>query len=156
MKKIYPELTLKPVEITVATNEKFGDFQTNFAMMNTKILGKAPRVIAEEVVGNLINNDIIEKLEIAGPGFINIYLKNEFLSEYVKKVVSEGVDFSFLNRKGKVIIDYSSPNIAKRMHIGHLRSTIIGDSVKRIYNYLGYETIADNHIGDWGTQFGKL
>ncbi|MGL5123183.1 MAG: arginine--tRNA ligase [Fusobacteriaceae bacterium] len=156
MRIIYPESAFKAVEITVATNEKFGDFQTNFAMMNTKILGKNPKSIAEEVVKNLLENNIIEKLEIAGPGFINIYLKNKFLGEYVKKVIKEGIDFSFLNRKGKVIIDYSSPNIAKRMHIGHLRSTIIGDSVKRIYNYLGYETIADNHIGDWGTQFGKL
>lgn len=156
MRNTYPESVLKPVEITVATNEKFGDFQTNFAMMNTKILGKSPRAIAEEVVKNLVENDIIEKLEIAGPGFINIFLKDKFLGEYVKKIIIEGADFSFLNRKGEVIIDYSSPNIAKRMHIGHLRSTIIGDSVKRIYNYLGYKTVADNHIGDWGTQFGKL
>lgn len=156
VKKIYSEYDLKPIEISAATNEKFGDFQTNIAMMNSKIIGKNPRVIAEEVINTISENDIIEKLEIAGPGFINIFLKDNFLGEYVKKSVIEGVDFSFLNREGEVIIDFSSPNIAKRMHIGHLRSTIIGESVKRIYNYLGYKTVGDNHIGDWGTQFGKL
>ncbi|MGL4945718.1 MAG: arginine--tRNA ligase, partial [Fusobacteriaceae bacterium] len=156
MEELYTGLELKPVEITAATNEKFGDFQSNFAMMNSKIIGKNPRIIAEEVVGAIKANDVIEKLEIAGPGFINIFLKDSFLGKYITTVVEEGADFSFLNRKGDVIIDYSSPNIAKRMHIGHLRSTIIGDSVKRIYNYLGYKTTSDNHIGDWGTQFGKL
>lgn len=156
MKKLYSDRELKPVEITVATNAKFGDFQTNFAMMNSKIIGKNPRAIAEEVVANIEPNTVIEKLEIAGPGFINIFLKDEYLGKYITAVTEEGADFSFLNRKGEVVIDYSSPNIAKRMHIGHLRSTIIGDSVKRIYNYLGYNTISDNHIGDWGTQFGKL
>lgn len=156
LNELYPNLNIKPVEITVATDEKFGDFQTNFAMMNSKIIGKNPRAIAEEVINSLESNEIIEKVEIAGPGFINIFLKNSFLGEYTKKIVIEGGDFSFLNREGEVIIDYSSPNIAKRMHIGHLRSTIIGDSIKRIYNYLGYKTVADNHIGDWGTQFGKL
>ncbi|MGL5125855.1 MAG: arginine--tRNA ligase, partial [Fusobacteriaceae bacterium] len=156
LNELYPELSIKPVEITVATDEKFGDFQTNFAMMNSKIIGKNPRMIAEEVVNSLEADCIIEKLEIAGPGFINIFLKDSFLGEYTKKIVMEGGDFSFLDREGEVIIDYSSPNIAKRMHIGHLRSTIIGDSIKRIYNYLGYKTVADNHIGDWGTQFGKL
>lgn len=156
MEELYTGLELKPVEITAATNEKFGDFQSNFAMMNSKIIGKNPRAIAEEVVGAIKDNQVIEKLEIAGPGFINIFLKDSFLGKYITEVVEEGADFSFLNRKGEVIIDYSSPNIAKRMHIGHLRSTIIGDSVKRIYNYLGYNTVSDNHIGDWGTQFGKL
>ncbi|MGL4969044.1 MAG: arginine--tRNA ligase, partial [Fusobacteriaceae bacterium] len=140
MEELYTGLELKPVEITAATNEKFGDFQSNFAMMNSKIIGKNPRIIAEEVVGAIKANDVIEKLEIAGPGFINIFLKDSFLGKYITTVVEEGADFSFLNRKGDVIIDYSSPNIAKRMHIGHLRSTIIGDSVKRIYNYLGYKT----------------
>lgn len=156
VKKIYGEYNLKPVEIAVATNEKFGDFQTNIAMMNSKIIGKNPRVIAEEILNAIPENNIIEKLEIAGPGFINIFLKDEFLGDYIKKSTTEGIDFSFLNREGEVVIDFSSPNIAKRMHIGHLRSTIIGESIKRIYNYLGYKTVGDNHIGDWGTQFGKL
>ena len=144
------------VDIQNSTKKEFGDFQTNFAMVSSKLIGKNPREIANTLVDNFAENDIIEKLEIAGPGFINIYLKNSFLNEEIKKVENEKYDFSFLNTDKTVIIDYSSPNIAKRMHIGHLRSTIIGDSIKRILQFLGFHTLADNHIGDWGTQFGKL
>ena len=144
------------VDIQNSTKKEFGDFQTNFAMVSSKLIGKNPREIANTLVDNFAENDIIEKLEIAGPGFINIYLKNNFLNEEIKKVENEKYDFSFLNTDKTVIIDYSSPNIAKRMHIGHLRSTIIGDSIKRILQFLGFHTLADNHIGDWGTQFGKL
>lgn len=155
--ELYPDKELKPIEITIATNEKFGDFQTNFAMMNSKIIGGNPRKIAEEIVNKIGNeNLLIDKLEIAGPGFINIFLKDEYIAKYVSKMTTEKFEYAELNTKGDVIIDYSSPNIAKRMHIGHLRSTIIGDAVKRLYNFLGYHTVADNHIGDWGTQFGKL
>ncbi len=144
------------IDIQNSTKKEFGDFQTNFAMVSSKSIGKNPREIANTILDNFAENDIIEKLEIAGPGFINIYLKNSFLNEEIKKVENEKYDFSFLNTDKTVIIDYSSPNIAKRMHIGHLRSTIIGDSIKRILQFLGFKTLADNHIGDWGTQFGKL
>ena len=144
------------VDIQNSTKKEFGDFQTNFAMVSSKLIGKNPREIASMLVDNFAENDIIKKLEIAGPGFINIYLKNSFLNEEIQKVENEKYDFSFLNTDKTVIIDYSSPNIAKRMHIGHLRSTIIGDSIKRILQFLGFKTLADNHIGDWGTQFGKL
>ncbi|MEG0817341.1 arginine--tRNA ligase [Cetobacterium sp.] len=153
---LYADKELKPVEITVATNEKFGDFQSNFAMMNSKIIGGNPRAIAENIVNNLVVNEVIDKIEIAGPGFLNIFLKDSLLGDIVKKISKEKYEFNELNMKGDVIIDYSSPNIAKRMHIGHLRSTIIGDSIKRMYKFLGYNVVADNHIGDWGTQFGKL
>ncbi|MGL5545252.1 MAG: arginine--tRNA ligase, partial [Cetobacterium sp.] len=156
VKNLYADKELKPVEITVATNEKFGDFQSNFAMMNSKIIGGNPRAIAENVVNNLVGNEVIEKIEIAGPGFLNIFLKDSYLADLVKKMSKESYEFKDLNTEGDVIIDYSSPNIAKRMHIGHLRSTIIGDSIKRMYKYLGFNVVADNHIGDWGTQFGKL
>jgi len=144
------------VDIQNSTKKEFGDFQTNFAMVSSKLIGKNPREIANMLVDNFTENNIIEKLEIAGPGFINIYLKNSFLNEEIKKVENEKYDFSFLNTDKTIIIDYSSPNIAKRMHIGHLRSTIIGDSIKRTLQFLGFRTLADNHIGDWGTQFGKL
>lgn len=153
--KLYPNVELKPVEITIATNEKFGDYQCNFAMINSKIIGDNPRNIAENIKNNFLYGAVVEKLEVAGPGFINIFLSNKFLSETINKI-GEKYDFSFLNTKGDVVIDFSSPNIAKRMHIGHLRSTIIGESISRIYKYLGYNVVADNHIGDWGTQFGKL
>lgn len=154
--KLYGNFDTKAIEITPATNEKFGDYQTNFAMMNSKIIGDNPRNIAQKILENLEENSIIERLEIAGPGFINIFLKNEFIGDMLKKTSIEKYDFSFLNRAGEVVIDFSSPNIAKRMHIGHLRSTVIGDAIARIYRFLGYKVVADNHIGDWGTQFGKL
>ena len=144
------------INIENSTKKEFGDFQTNFAMMNSKAIGKNPREIASTLVENFKENDLIEKLEIAGPGFINIHLKNNFLNNELKKIDNEKYDFSFLNVDETVIIDYSSPNIAKRMHIGHLRSTIIGDAIKRILDFIGFKTISDNHIGDWGTQFGKL
>ena len=147
---------IEKIDIQNSTKKEFGDFQTNFAMMSSKLIGKNPREIANTIIENFEKNDIIEKLEVAGPGFINIFLKNSFLNEEIKKLENEKYDFSFLNTGKTVIIDYSSPNIAKRMHIGHLRSTIIGDSIKRILDFLGFKTLADNHIGDWGTQFGKL
>ena len=147
---------IEKIDIQNSTKKEFGDFQTNFAMMSSKLIGKNPREIANTIIKNFEKNDIIEKLEVAGPGFINIFLKNSFLNEEIKKLENEKYDFSFLNTGKTVIIDYSSPNIAKRMHIGHLRSTIIGDSIKRILNFLGFKALADNHIGDWGTQFGKL
>ena len=154
--RIFDADYIEKIDIQNSTKKEFGDFQTNFAMMSSKLIGKNPREIANTIIENFEKNDIIEKLEVAGPGFINIFLKNSFLNEEIKKLENEKYDFSFLNIDKTVIIDYSSPNIAKRMHIGHLRSTIIGDSIKRILNFLGFKTLADNHIGDWGTQFGKL
>lgn len=144
------------INIENSTKKEFGDFQTNFAMINSKSIGKNPREIAAALIEGFEENSLIEKLEVAGPGFINIYLKNSFLNNELKKIGNDSYDFSFLNTGKTVIIDYSSPNIAKRMHIGHLRSTIIGDSIKRILKFIGFRVIADNHIGDWGTQFGKL
>lgn len=155
--KLYDQVEeLKEVQIQATKDEKFGDYQTNFAMVNSKVLKNNPRSIAESIKENFVDNKIIDKIEIAGPGFINIFLQKEYLGEKIENIGEEDYDFSFLNREGDVIIDYSSPNLAKRMHIGHLRSTVIGDSIKRIYKHLGYNVIADNHIGDWGTPFGKL
>lgn len=156
VKKIYADADFTAVQIQATNNEKFGDYQTNFAMVNSKALKSNPRSIAQTILDNLDTNEIIEKLEIAGPGFINIFIKDDYLAQKISKIGKENFNFDFIDKKGDLIIDYSSPNIAKRMHIGHLRSTVIGDSIKRIYKYLGYKTVADNHIGDWGTQFGKL
>lgn len=144
------------IDIQNSTKKEFGDFQTNFAMVSSKLIGKNPREIANIIVENFKENDLIDKLEIAGPGFINIYLKNSFINKELQKIGNEKYDFSFLDLNKKVLIDFSAPNIAKRMHIGHLRSTIIGDSIFRIFKYIGFNIVSDNHIGDWGTQFGKL
>ena len=139
-----------------ATDEKFGDYQTNFAMTASKIFRQPPKIIAESIISAILANDILEKAEVAGPGFINFFLKNSFVAETVRKTFTENWDFSHINTDGTVVIDYSSPNIAKPMHVGHLRTTIIGDSIKRIMRFVGYNVVADNHLGDWGTQFGKL
>ena len=147
----WSRLVLQP-----ASDEKFGDYQTNFAMTASKIFRQPPKMIAESIISAIPANDILEKAEVAGPGFINFFLKNSFVAETVGKTFSEKWDFSHVNTEGTVVIDYSSPNIAKPMHVGHLRTTIIGDSVKRIMKFIGYNVIADNHLGDWGTQFGKL
>ncbi len=147
----WSRLVLQP-----ASDEKFGDYQTNFAMTASKIFRQPPKMIAESIISAIPENDILEKAEVAGPGFINFFLKNSFVAETVRKTFAEKWDFSHINTDGTVVIDYSSPNIAKPMHVGHLRTTIIGDSIKRIMNFIGYNVVADNHLGDWGTQFGKL
>lgn len=155
--RLYSEVEgLKEAQIQSTKDEKFGDYQTNFAMINSKVLKSNPRQIAENIKNNFVENNVINKIEVAGPGFINIFLDKDYINSKIYNIGLEKFDFSFLERDGQVIIDYSSPNLAKRMHIGHLRSTVIGDSIKRIYKYLGYEVVADNHIGDWGTPFGKL
>lgn len=137
-------------------DEKFGDYQTNFAMAASKVFKKAPRAVAEQLVAALPENGLIGKVEIAGPGFINVFLNDAYAADLVRSSFSGEWDFSHINTAGTVVIDYSSPNIAKPMHVGHLRTTIIGDSLKRIMRFLGYQVVADNHLGDWGTQFGKL
>jgi arginyl-tRNA synthetase len=143
----------KETFIQKTANSQFGDYQSNFALNTARSLEKKPRDIAMVLADELTKDPIFEKVDVAGPGFINLTMTREFLSEAVYQgVLPEG------ERQGEetVIIDYSSPNIAKPMHVGHLRSTVIGDSLKRIYRFLGYRVIADSHLGDWGTQFGKL
>ncbi len=155
IEKIFGKEFSENAGVQYSTRKEFGDFQTNFAMVNSKKLGKNPREIATEIIEKFEPNSVIEKMEIAGQGFLNIFIKNSKLNEEIKKIGSEKYEFP-INTSKKFIIDYSSPNIAKRMHIGHLRSTIIGDSLKKILEYIGFTVLGDNHIGDWGTQFGKL
>lgn len=145
------------IRITPATDAKFGDFQCNDAMPLAKRLKKPPRAIAEAVVKALPLPSSIQKLEVAGPGFINLTVSPAWLAEEVS-ALSETPRFGIPDEgAGKtVIIDYSSPNAAKAMHIGHIRSTVIGNAIDRLYRALGYHVIADNHLGDWGTQFGIL
>lgn len=154
IKKIF-NVEIEKKDLQNSTKKEFGDFQTNFAMVNSKKIGKNPREIAKELVEKFDGKGIIKKIELAGPGFINIYVSDEKLNEEITKFGSEKFEYG-IDTSRIVAIDYSSPNIAKRMHVGHLRSTIIGDALKKIYEEIGFEVYGDNHIGDWGTQFGKL
>lgn len=150
------------VEITPATNSKFGHYQCNSAMKLAKILGKPPRVIAEEMRNHLIAQDdpaapMFAHIEVAGPGFINFTIAGAYLNTLINAQLTDSMlGCEKLNTNKKAIIDFSSPNIAKEMHVGHLRSTIIGDCIARTLEFLGYSVLRLNHVGDWGTQFGML
>ncbi|NDJ18979.1 arginine--tRNA ligase [Myxacorys almedinensis A] len=139
------------------SNPKFGDYQSNVAMALAKKLGKAPRAIADELVQTLDLSDLCEPLEIAGPGFINITLKTEYLQAQLAVMQrSDRLGVETAESPQRVIVDFSSPNIAKEMHVGHLRSTIIGDAIARVLEFQGQDVLRLNHVGDWGTQFGML
>ncbi len=135
---------------------QFGDYQANGIMGAAKKLGLNPREFAQKVVDNVDLNGIAEKLEIAGPGFINIFLDPTWLAQQTENAFSDDKLGIHLNQAQTVVVDYSSPNVAKEMHVGHLRSTIIGDGVVRALEFLGNKVIRANHVGDWGTQFGML
>jgi arginyl-tRNA synthetase len=140
-----------------AANPTFGDFQANFAMSLGKQLGKPPRIIAQEVVNKLSLKDIASKVEIAGPGFVNVTLSEEAIERMLAEQSSEKQSESAPGSKNeRVVIDYSAPNVAKEMHVGHIRSTVIGDALARMLSFLGHEVLRRNHLGDWGTQFGML
>ncbi|WP_105894358.1 arginine--tRNA ligase [Haemophilus influenzae] len=135
---------------------QFGDYQANGIMAAAKKLGLNPREFAQKVLDNAQLSDIAEKLEIAGPGFINIFLNPTWLTTEISAALSHKNLGIQATNKQTVVIDYSSPNVAKEMHVGHLRSTIIGDAVTRTLEFLGHNVIRANHVGDWGTQFGML
>ena len=135
---------------------QFGDYQANGIMPAAKKLGLNPREFAQKVLEKAELQDIAEKTEIAGPGFINIFLKNAWLAENINNAVKDPKLGIHNHDKQTVVADYSSPNVAKEMHVGHLRSTIIGDAVVRTLEFLGNNVIRANHVGDWGTQFGML
>lgn len=138
-------------EVTAATNPQFGDYQCNNALKLAKSLGRSPRAVAELIVQHYKGS---ERLEIAGPGFINIFLDNNFLEERLT-AFQENLGIK-KEPPRRVIIDFSSPNIAKEMHVGHLRSTIIGDSLARMLEFYGHDVLRLNHVGDFGTAFGML
>jgi arginyl-tRNA synthetase len=143
--------------LKATTDAKFGDYQANMAMPLGKELGKPPRDVAALVVEKLSAEDLVEKPEIAGPGFINLRIKKEWLGQQLHAMAGDPrLGIAPDENRRTYVIDYSSPNVAKPLHVGHLRSTIIGDALKRILQFLGHSVIADNHLGDWGTQFGIL
>jgi arginyl-tRNA synthetase len=136
---------------------KHGDYQANCAMSLAKALGKKPRDIAQDLVNRLNLGDLLEKPEIAGPGFINLRLQSTWLATQVQAIAQdERLGVTKASPTKTYVIDYSSPNVAKPLHVGHLRSTIIGDALTRLLRFLGHTVITDNHLGDWGTQFGIL
>lgn len=143
-------------QVRQSAKVQFGDYQANGMMAVAKKLGMAPRQLAEQVLTHLDLSGIASKVEIAGPGFINIFLEPAFLAEQVPQALaSDRLGVSQPTRQ-TIVVDYSAPNVAKEMHVGHLRSTIIGDAAVRTLEFLGHHVIRANHVGDWGTQFGML
>lgn len=142
--------------------KNFGDYASNIAMTLVKELKKSPLKIAKEIIEKIKVNDdyqeLFKQVSVVAPGFINFEISDKRLKENLCKVLKQKSKFgsSKIGKEKTIIIDYSAPNIAKPMHVGHLRSTVIGQSLYNIYSFLGYKVIGDNHIGDWGTQFGKL
>jgi len=145
------------IVISDATKAEFGDYQFNGVMKLAKQLKKNPREIATEVVKHVDTTGMIEKVEVAGPGFINIWLSKSWLAQQANAILNdERIGVGYVQEPQKIVVDYSGPNMAKQMHVGHLRSTIIGDSLAALFEFLGHDVIRQNHIGDWGTQFGML
>ncbi|HGU9881915.1 arginine--tRNA ligase [Citrobacter freundii] len=143
-------------QVRQSAKVQFGDYQANGMMAVAKKLGMAPRQLAEQVLTHLDLNGIASKVEIAGPGFINIFLDPAFLAQHVQQALASDRLGITQPTKQTVVVDYSAPNVAKEMHVGHLRSTIIGDAAVRTLEFLGHKVIRANHVGDWGTQFGML
>ena len=143
--------------IRPSQDDKFGDYQVNCAMPLQKIVGKPPREIAQQIVDNVALDGLCSNIEIAGPGFINLTISDDLLKRMLTIAVADdrlGVEKT--PEPKKYVIDYSSPNVAKPMHVGHIRSTVIGDALTKILRFAGHVVISDNHLGDWGTQFGMI
>lgn len=146
-----------PLEVVQSTHEKFGHYQCNSAMKLSKILKQPPRPIAEAILMNLSAADLVEKIAIEGAGFINLTLSTPYIEALLEKILQgDRLGIPPLEKKQRVVIDFSSPNTAKEMHVGHLRSTLIGDCLARVFEFLGHDVLRLNHVGDWGTSFGML
>jgi arginyl-tRNA synthetase len=151
------DLTPLLAMIRPAQDAKFGDYQANFAMSLGKQLGKPPRDVAMQVAGGTKVDDLCQPPEIAGPGFINLKLRDDWLEAQLNAAAhDERLCIATTTTPLTIVIDYSSPNVAKPMHVGHIRSTVIGDALYRTLQFLGHRVISDNHLGDWGTQFGMI
>src|ERR1017187_5291513 len=158
VRAVLPDADVSTVLVRPCPDPKFGDYQSNALMSLAKARKLNPRQLATNVVAKLDVGDWCEKVEIAGAGFLNFRLKHTVLTDTLQSAARG--EYLFLEKVGPadrtVVIDFSSPNVAKPMHVGHIRSTILGDSLARTLRLLGHRVITDNHIGDWGTQFGKL
>ena len=154
--KAFPGEDFAGIRVLPATDPKFGDYQCNDALKHAKRMHMNPREVAAKVV-EALDQSCFEKVEIAGPGFLNLTVSSDWLNAQLLNLsTSQHLGIPQFGDSKTVVIDYSSPNAAKQMHIGHIRSTVIGCAIDRIFRSLGYKVIADNHLGDWGTQFGIL
>ena len=157
VKAVLPDADPSTVLVRPCPDPKFGDYQSNALMSLAKARKMNPRQLATDVVGKLNVSDLCEPVEIAGAGFLNFRLKGKTVAETLQSAArGEDLFFEKSTTPRTVVVDFSSPNVAKPMHVGHIRSTILGDSLARVLRLLGHKVITDNHIGDWGTQFGKL
>lgn len=156
--KAFPQLdNSTPVEVLPSSSDRFGHYQFNSAMKLAKLTQKNPRDVAELILKNLEQSPLIAKTEIAGPGFVNITLSPQALSDKLNTITYDPrLGISSPEKPLRIVVDFSSPNTAKEMHVGHLRSTIIGDSLARLFEFVGHDVLRLNHIGDWGTSFGML
>ena len=146
-----------PIVLQPTKNAEHGDFQINGVMGAAKKAKQNPRELAQKVAEALADNAVIESAEVAGPGFINLRLRPEFLAQNIHAALNDArFGIAKTDKPQTVVIDYSSPNLAKEMHVGHLRSSIIGDSISRVLEFIGNTVVRQNHVGDWGTQFGML
>ena len=156
VEKLFSPIPAAPF-VRPCPDSRHGDFQTNVALVFGKTMKKNPVELAQQLAEVVFVKDIAEKPEIAGPGFLNFRLKPEYLAAQITARAADArLGVTTVAKPETVIIDYSGPNIAKEMHVGHLRSTVLGDSLARIYLFIGHKVIADNHIGDWGTGFGMI
>lgn len=154
---LVPDIEPYVAMVRATQDPKHGDYQANCAMALAKALGKKPRDIAQEIADRLPKDGPLEKAEIAGPGFINVRFHDKFLAGAVQAIAKDPrLGVTPVANKKTIVVDFSGPNVAKPMHVGHLRSTIIGDALIRMLRFLGHTVLGDNHLGDWGTQFGIL
>lgn len=141
----------------VVRQSDFGDYQANVAMGLGKTLGRAPRDVAAQIVAHVDVGDICETAQVSGPGFVNLTLRDDWIASRASELLADvRLGVSPATRPETIVVDYSAPNVAKEMHVGHLRTTIIGDALTRVLGFLGHRVIRQNHIGDWGTPFGML
>ncbi|WP_417760934.1 arginine--tRNA ligase [Shewanella sp.] len=153
---IIPEDAAPRIQVDRTKDKTHGDLATNLAMMLSKLAGKNPRELAALIINNLPASANVTKVDIAGPGFINFFIDEHALANQLQAALQSDKFGINLPTSQTVVVDYSSPNLAKEMHVGHLRSTIIGDAVVRALEFLNHKVIRQNHVGDWGTQFGML
>lgn len=154
---ILPADAAPRIQVDRTKDKSHGDFATNLALMTSKLAGKNPRELAQIICDKLPQSAVVEKTEIAGPGFINFFVADNALTDQLEAAYNdERLNVQAVANPQNIVVDYSAPNLAKEMHVGHLRSAIIGDSVVRTLEFLGHKVIRQNHVGDWGTQFGML